>query len=332
VKEAGLAGAHETEMPFLIATIVADSLSIEISTTHGKITIHASTLDESRLVLAMLSKMDGNHSLYDIVAEADLEEDSFTKILSALSEIGAVEDSSKLWSWWAAISANPPLFRPRLTPDEAYSLPIWSPWTSNDYDAQQPSCFNDYGGATRVRGRSLDLSSATVHDVPGHESKTGSLAARVMCPQPDGHLAFSSAGAMWPIFLWVITQQSAELSKVHFVDHWKRRILHYRTVSNQSLLNCFVEDDALSHAIQSGSSIIFVTAQLNRICGKYGNRGWMYALIEAGQVIAHIELNAPALNLGTRVIGGFYEELVERDLLSGDILPVACVVVADEQR
>ena len=135
---------------------------------------------------------------------------------------------------------------------------------------------------------------------------------------------------MWPIYLWAVTQ-SGGVSTVSWVNHWSATVTAYKHVDYARLLSCFVRDDSLATALAAGAAVIVITAQMDRVCGKYGNRGWSYVLIEAGQVLAHLEQNASSLGLSTRALGGFYEARVQEVVLPEDLAPLLCVLVADEQ-
>ncbi len=53
--------------------------------------------------------------------------------------------------------------------------------------------------------------------------------------------------------------------------------------------------------------IFLITAEYQRITGKYGERGIRYALIEVGHVGQNLFLQAEALGLGAGIVGAFYD-------------------------
>jgi SagB-type dehydrogenase family enzyme len=57
---------------------------------------------------------------------------------------------------------------------------------------------------------------------------------------------------------------------------------------------------------------IVIAAVFNRTTRRYGERGTQYVYMEAGHAAQNIYLQAAALGLGTVMIGGFNDELVQR--------------------
>jgi SagB-type dehydrogenase family enzyme len=62
------------------------------------------------------------------------------------------------------------------------------------------------------------------------------------------------------------------------------------------------------------AAIIFVVADLQRCCAKYGERGYRYALLEAGHVAQNIALAAACLNMRHVYIGAFDDDAVNSAL------------------
>jgi len=52
---------------------------------------------------------------------------------------------------------------------------------------------------------------------------------------------------------------------------------------------------------------VWLVAAFDRACGKYGDRGYRFALLEAGHVAQNVLLAAAALSLPARPIGGFLD-------------------------
>jgi len=72
---------------------------------------------------------------------------------------------------------------------------------------------------------------------------------------------------------------------------------------------------ALSQSpVRDGAIDIVITAIYERTTGKYGDRGVRYVHMEAGHAAQNVYLQAAALDLGTVVIGAFYDDQVKRVL------------------
>ena len=59
---------------------------------------------------------------------------------------------------------------------------------------------------------------------------------------------------------------------------------------------------------------VVITADYNRITGKYGERGVRYAMIEAGHIGQNLFLQAEALDLHAGIVGAFVDAEVIRVL------------------
>jgi len=57
---------------------------------------------------------------------------------------------------------------------------------------------------------------------------------------------------------------------------------------------------------------ILITAEYDRITGKYGKRGVRYAIIEAGHIGQNILLQSEAMGLGAGIVGAFNDEKIRR--------------------
>jgi SagB-type dehydrogenase family enzyme len=53
---------------------------------------------------------------------------------------------------------------------------------------------------------------------------------------------------------------------------------------------------------------LVITAEYQRITGKYGDRGERYAIMEAGHIAQNIFLQAEALGLKTGIVGAYHDE------------------------
>ena len=57
---------------------------------------------------------------------------------------------------------------------------------------------------------------------------------------------------------------------------------------------------------------ILITAEYDRITGKYGKRGIRYAIIEAGHIGQNILLQSEAMGLGAGIVGAFNDDKVRQ--------------------
>ena len=124
-----------------------------------------------------------------------------------------------------------------------------------------------------------------------------------------GHRAAPSAGALYPLELYVV----AEL-----VDSLDNGIYHYLPDGHSLKQICAgdfhqeLAEAALQQTSVAKCSAIFVLSGIKeRTSKKYGRRAVQYIMIEAGHTGQNISLQAETLNLGTVVIGAFDDEKIK---------------------
>jgi SagB-type dehydrogenase family enzyme len=124
-----------------------------------------------------------------------------------------------------------------------------------------------------------------------------------------------SGGALYPLEIYFYSNGK--------VEGLSAGIYHYSPVENaiqlvregnfnEEISECFVSFQ--THLAQETSLLIFITAVFNRSTFKYREKGYRFALLEAGHVAQNINLGATALDLNVINIGGFHDRLVDRFL------------------
>ncbi len=117
--------------------------------------------------------------------------------------------------------------------------------------------------------------------------------------------AAPSAGALYPMDVYAIVGKNG-------VESLKEGIYHYE--ANSHSISILEEGDFRARAAETAlwqmwmaraPLSLVITAEYNRVCGKYGERGVRYAMIEAGHIGQNIFLQACALGLSAGIIGAF---------------------------
>jgi SagB-type dehydrogenase family enzyme len=124
----------------------------------------------------------------------------------------------------------------------------------------------------------------------------------------EGHRAAPSAGALYPLDLYlVVGRQGAEglaEGAYHYVPqgHALERVLEgdvRDSVARIASEQMFVAEAPV---------ILVVTGEYERTARKYGERGVRYVHMEAGHAAQNVYLQAEALGLGTVTVGAFQDE------------------------
>ena len=123
-----------------------------------------------------------------------------------------------------------------------------------------------------------------------------------------------SAGATYPLDIYLVVGKDK-------LENLKTGVYHYNP--HHHSLTIILEEDQrreLARAclrqkfIEDAPVSLIITAEFSRITNRYGKRGIYYAYMEAGHIGQNIYLQAESLELGTVVIGAFYEEDISQAL------------------
>jgi len=128
----------------------------------------------------------------------------------------------------------------------------------------------------------------------------------------DGKRSVSSAGALYPLELYVVSGNVGGLAS---------GIYRYRPASHELL---FVaaghQREKLAAAargqewIASAPAVVCIAAVFERTTVKYGNRGRGYVYMEAGHAAESLMLQAVALGLAATMVGAFADDEVKHFL------------------
>jgi SagB-type dehydrogenase family enzyme len=118
-----------------------------------------------------------------------------------------------------------------------------------------------------------------------------------------------SAGALYPLEIFFYSAKENEIGSGIF--HYSPAENALSLVRNGDYIKLISEAFVQEELILSASLLVFITAFFDRSIFKYGNRGYRFALIEAGHVAQNLNLLSTALNLGCVNMGGFYDRKID---------------------
>jgi SagB-type dehydrogenase family enzyme len=133
---------------------------------------------------------------------------------------------------------------------------------------------------------------------------------------PRGFRAAPSAGALYPLEIYIIAGNVNDLPD---------GIYHYNPLKHE--LARIVKGDKRNElcnaalgqsSIRTAAAVIVFSAIYERTTMKYGDRGIKYVYIETGHAAQNVFLQAVSLDLGTVVIGAFYDDAVTEVLKMPD--------------
>lgn len=119
-----------------------------------------------------------------------------------------------------------------------------------------------------------------------------------------------SGGARFPVEMYALVLKSAD-GLESGVYHYNVRLHCLERLAQRK----FTEGDFASlysyEWASRGSVALIMTTVFSRTNEKYGQRGYRYALLEAGHVGQNVYLTARSLDINCRSIGGSNEEMIE---------------------
>ena len=123
---------------------------------------------------------------------------------------------------------------------------------------------------------------------------------------PEGYRTAPSAGALYPLELYVVAGNVNDLPEGVYrykpKDHKLEMVL--AGDKRQGLYGVSLQQSAVKNA----AAVIVFAADYDRTTVKYGDRGIQYVHIEVGHSAENTLLQAVALDLSAVVIGAFYDE------------------------
>lgn len=127
---------------------------------------------------------------------------------------------------------------------------------------------------------------------------------------PQGHRAAPSAGALYPLEIYLVAANVATLEAgvYKFVPHGHALTKH-RDGDRFAALSAAAWDQSW---IRDASCILVIAADFDRTAVKYGERAERYVHMEVGHVAQNVYLQAAALGLGTTMVGAFQDAEVKR--------------------
>lgn len=131
---------------------------------------------------------------------------------------------------------------------------------------------------------------------------------------PGSRRVYPSAGARFPVELYVAVNRCAELDS---------GLYHYRPLDHAlEQLDTGPQRDRLLRVfghdwIADARCVVLLSAELSRSAVKYGDRAYRFSLIEAGHLMHNLLLVGTDLETAVTPVGGFADDRVHRYLALG---------------
>jgi len=300
----------------------AEAGIVRITSAGGDVQVEDDDHELLGRIVETLRACGGTAALAEILDRQGLPFQVIEPLLADLLGIAALHDVRHAWTYFHHLSANPFTVPPPLSEQEAYALDRWRPPAGQATTSVKPVATMAY--ARRSADLEAHLEAREPLDPKESMEQAIALAADTYRLEADEHRPLASGGAMWPLQFWAVGGPGDELDVVA-IDHDHDRLTKVRTVTRDGWRGMFLPDPAVHEVIRRGAATVVITVDPRRTTGKYGNRGWRYALMEVGAAAHHIGLLAAERRVAARPIGGFYDLPMSKALDGG--LPALLTVL-----
>lgn len=165
-------------------------------------------------------------------------------------------------------------------------------------------------------GMSVETALRSRRSIRDFDSKPLSLArvsqmvwAAQGTTRPEGYRTAPSAGALYPLDLYLLAGAVTGLSPGVYLYHPRQHELESIAPGDRRRE---LSDAALTQGwISKAAAVIVLAAVFSRTTMKYGERGHRYVHMEAGHAGQNVYLQATLLGLGTTTVGAFHDERVK---------------------
>ncbi len=135
-------------------------------------------------------------------------------------------------------------------------------------------------------------------------------AAQGITERTKGLRTAPSAGALFPLEVYIVAGNVTGLSKgVYKYRPYTHELVK---VGNQDVRKELSRSALEQESIRDAPAVVVFSAVIERTSVKYGTRSTRYVHIEIGHAAQNVFLQAAALNLGTVVVGAFYDDDVKK--------------------
>jgi len=261
-------------------------------------------IDDIAVLEVLLAKCNGYKTAEQIAKEVsratEYAIDDILDLLDGLREQRVIVDSHKYFQHLHRVSSNPAPFMRDVSDEEAWQMameasPLFvSPLIESSLTTllQKRVSSRDFDSSARMHEEELKYLFWTMY---GRLNMRHSAMNRGTVP---------SAGALYPTRLSVMVNRVDGLQSGIYQLH-SSGLVRCAKLNGGELAKVIIDD---ADMMRKASVIIVISSDLSRMDRKYSNRGYRYALIEAGHVAQNAYLWCAENNFKVLEFGGFFDE------------------------
>lgn len=265
---------------------------------------------------ALLPQCNGFNSIEKIATSigASMEYDAkeIEQLIAVLFEHGILIDAREYYMVFHGISANPMLYFREVSGDDLAAM-----FRTESHLVQSP-----YGTHTPLE-KILELRASTreFSGEPFSKKEFLRLAWTVYGKTerskmfPDNAIGLGtvpSGGALYSLRVYGIALNVSPLERNGVYKFGPQGSLYLRTANAEELIKIFGEHPTFE--IENAAMVLALACNFRQTTQKYSNRGYRYALMEAGHAAQNAYLWCAEQGLGVVEVGGFNDEELAKTL------------------
>lgn len=273
--------------------------------------------------IVALCRCDGSLRVDEIAASLSAgERDELLGTLAKLAEAGFVVDARRRPG---RLLAELQRFAPGIGDDLAATQdrPHWTDRRAGPAPLRPPPFKTSPVGERR---RSLPL-AADGADPPPPLAPEEVLTIFALSYRTEGTWKpVASAGRLWPLVIHALIPHGEDFGLYWFDPEGPSLRLVDRGVPTASVAALFIQRELGEESVARERPIAVISLDLSWVGAKYGNRGTLYGILEAGALGHQIALSAGSREVGVRTVCGFETEDA-RAILATDLDPLMLVLL-----
>jgi SagB-type dehydrogenase family enzyme len=124
--------------------------------------------------------------------------------------------------------------------------------------------------------------------------------------EPAHFRPYASGGGLYPIECYVaLLGVAGQRPAIAHYNPLLKRLARISDIEPDQVFSLLLGD---TEFVRNAAFIVFLTAAFQRSCEKYGPRGYLFSLLEAGEICQSLALTCVSEDLGTVMWGGYYDD------------------------
>lgn len=248
---------------------------------------------------------NGSFSIADIAENLRIEKTDIIEQIIVLDRLGVVVDSREQYKHFNRVDSYPTYFETSHSQEElaTHHELAMKKFANDEKRSGDTDLFKVLAGRESYRSFSSDGIS---------RAKILTLCRAGYGMLSTGHVTVPSAGGLYPLSLHVIVPKDMKEISMGYYEYDPGRdtlLVHEDEPDIEQVKFCFNNEEMVDDTIQ-----FVISADVDSVAYKYGNRAYRFCLLEAGHVAQNITIAAAEIYLGTCEMGGLLDQSIKNEL------------------